>query len=46
MKKDIKMFIGLLLWSFVPSMVALLQTRMFYTNGIDINILGQIEWFD
>ena len=46
MKKDIKMFIGLLLWSIVPSIVALLQTRMFYTNGVDINILGQIEWFD
>ena len=32
MKKDIKMFIGLLLWSIVPSIVALLQTSMFYTN--------------
>lgn len=45
-KKDIKLFFSLLLWSLLPSIYLLFRMRIVSINNVDINILGQMEWFD
>lgn len=45
-KKDIKIFLSLILWTLIPSVYLLIRTNIVSVNHIDINILGQMEWFD
>ena len=45
-KKDFKLFISLVLWALVPSVYMLIRMNIVSINSVDINILGQMEWFD
>ena len=45
-KNDIKMFLSLILWMLMPSVYLLIRINIVYVNNVDINILGQMEWFD
>ena len=45
-KNDLKLYISLMLWSLLPSIYLLLRMKIVAVNNVDINILGQIEWFD
>ena len=45
-KKDIKLFISLVFWMLIPSIYTLIRMNIININNIDINILGQMEWFD
>lgn len=45
-KSDIKNFISLMLWTFMPSVYLLIRMNIVSVNHVDINILGQMEWFD
>ena len=45
-KKDIKLFISLLIWMLIPSIYNVIRMGIISINQVDINILGQMEWFD
>ncbi len=45
-KNDIKIFFSLILWMLMPSVYLLVRMNIVSVNQIDINILGQMEWFD
>lgn len=45
-KTDIKNFLALCLWTFMPSVYLLVRMQIVSVNDVDINILGQMEWFD
>lgn len=45
-KEDIKIFFSLVLWMLVPSVYLLVRMNIVSVNDVDINILGQMEWFD
>lgn len=45
-KKDFKLFLSLVLWALVPSVYMLIRMNIVSINSVDINILGQMEWFD
>lgn len=45
-KKDIKVFLAQCLWMLMPSVYLLVRMNIVSVNNIDINILGQMEWFD
>jgi hypothetical protein len=45
-KKDFKLFLSLVLWALVPSIYMLIRMNIVSINSVDINILGQMEWFD
>ncbi|MCI8668721.1 MAG: hypothetical protein HFI34_04250 [Lachnospiraceae bacterium] len=45
-KRDIKVFLSLVLWMILPSVYLLLRMNIVSVNNVDINILGQMEWFD
>ena len=45
-KNDIKTFLSLVLWMLMPSVYLLVRMNIVSVNHIDINILGQMEWFD
>ncbi|MDC2828501.1 hypothetical protein [Limosilactobacillus mucosae] len=45
-KTDRKLFISLMLWSLIPSIYLLIRMHIVANTGTDINILGQMEWFD
>lgn len=45
-KNDIKIFLSLVLWMLMPSIYLVVRMNIVSVNNIDINILGQIEWFD
>ena len=45
-KKDYKLFLSLVLWALVPSVYLLIRMNIISINSVDINILGQMEWFD
>ena len=45
-KKDYKLFLSLLLWMLVPSIYNVIRMAIININQVDINILGQMEWFD
>lgn len=46
LKKDYKLFISLFLWALIPSIYTLVRLSIVDISGVDINILGQMEWFD
>lgn len=45
-KKDFKLFISLVGWMLIPSIYLMLRMNIFTVSNADINILGQMEWFD
>lgn len=45
-KKDIKLFYSLLFWAIIPSVYQLLRMHIIVSSSVDINILGQLEWYD
>lgn len=45
-KNDIKIFFSLILWILMPSVYLLVRMNIVSVNQIDMNILGQMEWFD
>lgn len=45
-KKDIKTLFALCLWMLIPSVYLLIRMNIVSVNNVDINILGQMEWFD
>ena len=45
-KKDLKLYFSLIFWSFLPSIYLLVRMKIVAINDVDINILGQMEWFD
>lgn len=45
-KKDYKLLISLLLWLLIPSIYTLIRMNIISINKVDIDILGQMEWFD
>lgn len=45
-KKDLKLYLSLILWSLIPSIYLLVRMNIVSLNSVDLNILGQMEWFD
>lgn len=45
-KKDFKLFSGLLFWYLIPSVYLLIRMNLVHINSVDVNVLGQMEWFD
>lgn len=45
-KKDFKLYGSLILYAMLPSVYLLIRMQIVAVNGVDINIMGQIEWFD
>ena len=45
-KNDLKLLISLMVWMLVPSIYLLIRMNIVSINNVDINILGQMEWFD
>ena len=45
-KKDYKLFLSLFLWMLIPSIYNVIRMGIISINQVDINILGQMEWFD
>lgn len=43
---DIRLFFSLLLWSLLPTIYTTIRTSVASASGVDIDILGQLEWFD
>ena len=46
LKSDLKLLISLIVWMLIPSIYLLLRMNIVSVNNVDINILGQMEWFD
>ena len=44
--RDIKLLFSLIVWMLVPSIYLLIRMNIVSINNVDINILGQMEWFD
>jgi hypothetical protein len=45
-RKDLKLYLSLILWSLIPSIYLLVRMNIVSLNSVDLNILGQMEWFD
>ena len=45
-KKDFKLYGSLLLYVLLPSIYLLIRMQIISINSVDINIMGQLEWFD
>lgn len=45
-KGDKQLFWSLVLWSLVPSIYLLIRMHIVAITATDINVLGQMEWFD
>lgn len=45
-KKDFKLYGSLLLYALLPSIYLLIRMQIISINSADINIMGQLEWFD
>ena len=45
-KKSLRLFFSLMIWTLVPSVYLIIRMNIISINNVDINILGQIEWFD
>lgn len=43
---DTKLFVSLIIWSLFPSIYMLFRMNVLQINNVDINIMGQLEWFD
>lgn len=45
-KKDFKLYGSLILYTMLPSVYLLIRMQIVAVSGVDINVMGQIEWFD
>lgn len=45
-KRDFKLYGSLILYALLPSVYLLIRMQIVAVNGVNINIMGQIEWFD
>ena len=45
-KKDLKLYGSLLLYALLPSIYLLIRMQIISINSVDINIMGQLKWFD
>lgn len=45
-KHDFRLFLSLMVWTLVPSIYLLIRMNIISVSDININILGQMEWFD
>lgn len=45
-KEDRRLFLALVAWALLPSLYTLVRMQLVAVNGVDLNILGQMEWFD
>lgn len=45
-KKDFKLYGSLVLYTLLPSIYLLIRMQIVTVNGVDINVMGQLEWFD
>lgn len=45
-KRDFKLYGSLILYALLPSVYLLIRMQIVAVSGVDINIMGQIEWFD
>ena len=45
-KNDLKLLFSLIVWMLIPSIYLLIRMNIVSINSVDINILGQMEWFD
>lgn len=45
-KNDLKILSALCLWMLMPSVYLIIRMNIVSVNNVDINILGQMEWFD
>ena len=45
-KRDYKLFLSLFLWMIIPSIYNIAKMNIISINQVNINILGQMEWFD
>lgn len=45
-KNDLKILLALCLWMLMPSVYLIIRMNIVSVNNVDINILGQMEWFD
>lgn len=45
-KRDYKLFFSLLFWSLLPSIYLLIRIQFVAVSATNIDILGQMEWFD
>ena len=46
LKNDLKLLISLIVWMIIPALYMLIRMNIVSINSVDINILGQMEWFD
>ena len=44
-KKDYKLFFSLIGWALLPSIYLLIRMNIVALNNVNIDILGQMEWF-
>lgn len=45
-KKDFKLYGSLVLYALLPAIYLLIRMQIISINSVDINIMGQLEWFD
>lgn len=45
-QKDYKLFFSLFLWMIIPSIYNVIRMEIVSVNQVNINIMGQMEWFD
>lgn len=45
-KKDFKLLFSLLAWNLIPAVYMLIRMQIIAVSNVDIDVLGQLEWFD
>ena len=45
-RKDCKLYFSLIAYALLPSIYLLIRMHIIAINNVDINIMGQMEWFD
>lgn len=45
-KKDFKLYGSLMLYALLPAIYLLIRMQIISINSVNINIMGQLEWFD
>ncbi len=45
-KEDLKLFFSLVIWMLIPSIYLAVRMHIVTVNDVNVNILGQMEWFD
>lgn len=45
-REDMKLFLALTVWMLIPSIYLAVRMHIVTVNDVNVNILGQMEWFD